>query len=64
MARHVDRAAEAATVEQRFERVALAGVEQRRRDRVACVVELGTQRVPVQGVDSVHSLKTTQRPDL
>ena len=64
MARHVDRAAEATTVEQCVERVALIGVEQRRRDRVACVVELGTQRVTVQGVDFVHVLKTTQSPDL
>ena len=55
---------EAATVEQRLERVALVGVEQSGRDRVARVVELGTQRVPVQGVHSVHAVTTTRSPDL
>ena len=50
VARHVDRGAKAAAVEQLRQLVAFAGIEHGRRDGVALVVERGAQLVPGQGI--------------
>jgi len=50
---HLDGRAEALSVEEVGQLLALAGVQQRHGDRVAVRVEPGAQRIPVEGVDAI-----------